>query len=175
MADPAPEDKYKQLKRATITTGVAAVCIFVIDSFVIGAPTFTFFVAIYVVFYLLPVTLFSIRNKPKRRFFGNKLLIYGVMVAASLGFYTWDISMAEQKADRIIGAVNQYYLDEGRYPLSLANLVPGYLPEIPKPRIVPGVFYYVGAPDDPHLMYAHMPPFGRMSWSFREKKWVELD
>ena len=175
MAKTAPEDKYKQLKRATITSGAGAIFIFLIDSFVIGAPTFSFFAAIYVVFYLLPVTLFSIKNRPKLRFFGNKLMIYGVLVVASFGFYTYDISMAEQKADRIIAAVDRYYLDHGSYPLSLPHLVPDYLPEIPKPRIAPGIFYYVGAPNDPHLMYSHMPPFGRMSWSFKDKKWIELD
>lgn len=175
MTETASADKYGQLKRASVTTGLVAICIFIVDSFVIGTPTFSVFVAIYVIFYVFPVTLISIKHKPKLRFFGYKLVIYSVLVAASFGFYTYDTSVAEQRADAIIAAVDQYHLDQGRYPLSLVHLVPAYLPEIPKPRIVPGTFYYLGAPEDPHLVYVHMPPFGKLSWSFRDKQWIELD
>jgi hypothetical protein len=175
MAKPDTQEKYKNLKRATLASGLAAIFIFIVESFVLGAPMFTVFVLIYVVIYLFPVTLFSIRNKPKLKFFGYKLVIYTLLVISSLGFHSYDISLARQRAETIITAVNQYQQDMGQYPASLEKLVPAYMPEIPKPRIAPGVFYYHCAPEDTFLMYADYPPFGRQSWSFNNREWTSLD
>ena len=169
------EEKFNNLKRETILSGLGAIFIFTFDSFVLGSPMFSVFALIYLLVYLIPFTLISIKNKPKLRFFGYKFVIYTILVISSFGFHSYDISLAEQRAEVIISAIDQYYQDKGHYPDTLYNLIPAYITEIPRPRIAPGVFYYVGVPEDPHLMYADMPPFGRVSWSFKNKEWIHLD
>ena len=180
MPEPVKQEKYGDLKRATRNAGITAICVFAIDTFLLGAPAFSSLFAIYVVLYLLPVTLFSILNRPKLKFFGYKLLIYAVMVIASIGLHEFEITNAEHRAEPIIAAVNKYQQDKGHYPDGLANLVPAYLAEIPEARIIPAAFAptgysYFGAPDDPHLMFVDFPPFGRMSWSFQQKEWITID
>lgn len=168
-------DKYRRLKLATSLSALAAIAFFFFDAFLVGAPALSTFILLYLLFYLFPVSLFSIRNKPKLKYFGYKVIIYTLLVVASFAFHAYDISIAEARAQRLIAAVDHYYQDKGAYPDTLQNLVPAYLPEIPRVRIGPGKFYYLGAPDDPHLMYADYPPFGRTSWSFTNRKWISID
>ena len=166
--------KYQDLKRVRISSGVIAVCIFAID-FVLSSPTFTLFVLLYVVFVLVPVALFSFKNKPKLRYVSNKILVYLVLFGVTFGFYAYDLSLASQRSELVIAAVDRYYEERGRYPGALQELVPAYLPEIPKPKITPSMFYYVQAPDNPHLMYTGLSPFERHSWSFINKEWYYID
>jgi hypothetical protein len=175
MTETATEKKYQRLKRATILSGLCAVVIFVFDSFMFGAPAISMFVLIYLVVYLVPVTLISFKNKPKQRFYGSKLIIYAILVMSSFGFHSYDLSLARSRAETVIAAVDQYHKDKGEYPQTLQNLVPVYLAEIPKPRIAPGRFYYLGGLKEPHLMYEEFPPFGRVSWSFAEREWITID
>ena len=175
MTELEQQEKYKNLKKATLETGIAAVFIFIFESYLLGAPIFSVFVVIYLIFYLVPVCLFSFKNIPRLRFYGYKLLIYTILVFSTFGFHAYDISIAMQRADKIITAAEQYHQDNGRYPDTLENLVPAYMSEIPSPRIAPGVFYYLGAPEDPHLMFVEFPPFGRLSWSFINKVWITID
>jgi|SRR3989304_4177669 len=175
MTEPDKQEKYKNLKKATILSGVIALCIFIFDSLMIGAPMITAFVMIYLIVYIAPVTLFSIRNRPRFKYFGGKFLIYAILIFSSFWFHTYDISLAQQRSEIIISAVNQYHQDNGRYPDTLQTLVPAYLPEIPEPRIAPGEFYYGGAPDNPFLMFVEYPPFGRRSWNFANKEWISID
>lgn len=176
MVDQDKQEKYGNLKKTLIVSGIAAVSILIIDTFVLGAPVFSSFVFLYVVVYLLPVTLFSIRNRPKLRHFGYRLVIYTFLVASSFGLHNYDTDVARQRAETIIAAVEAYHSDKGRYPDSLHSLVPEYISEIPQSRIfVSGTFFYLGAPDDPHLMYVDYPPFGRVSWSFKDREWITID
>ena len=175
MTEPDKQEKYKNLKRATITSGLCALFIFIVDSFTIGAPMISAFVLIYLIVYVGPVTLFSIKNRPRLKYFGCKFLIYAILIFSSISFHNYDISIALKRSEVIIAAVNQYHQDQGRYPETLQNLVPGYLSEIPEPRIAPGVFSYGGAPDNPFLMFVEYPPFGRLSWNFVNQEWTSID
>ena len=175
MSKAGKQDKYQRYKGATVISGLAAVAIFIFDSFMMGSPGISMIVLLYLVFYLIPLSLMSIRNKPRLKYFGYKAIIYTILVAASLGFHAYDISLAEARSREIITAVDKFYQEQGTYPGALENLVPAYLPGIPRPRLGPGAFYYLGAPENPHLMYADFPPFGRKSWSFTDRKWITID
>ena len=175
MAEQDTQEKYKDLKKATALSGLAAICIFIFDSFLLGSPVFSGFVLISLLIYFIPATLFSITNRPKFMFFAYKVLIYTALVIASFGFYSYDLSLAMQRAEVLITAVNQYQQDKGHYPDILQNLVPAYVSEIPKPRIAPSMFHYLGSQEDPYLMYMTFPPFGRASWSFIKKEWISID
>lgn len=168
------EEKYQHVKRATILSCLSAVAIFIFESFMVGAPMISMFVLIYVII-LIPGTLLSIRNKPRLKYYGYRLIVYTVLVASSFGFHQFDLSIARSRAETVIAAVEKYREDKSAYPESLQGLVPGYITEIPKPRIAPSRFYYLGTPQDPHLMYMEFPPFGSVSWSFNNKEWITID
>jgi hypothetical protein len=175
MTKPDKEEKFKNLKKETTLSGLGAIFIFIFDSFVLGSPMFSVFALIYLLVYIIPVTVIAIKNKPKLRFFGYKLVIYTILVISTFGLHSYDISLAEQSAGVVISAIDQYHQDKGHYPHTLYDLVPAYISEIPRPRIAPGVFRYVGGSEDPHLMYTDMAPFGRVSWSFKNTEWIHID
>lgn len=166
--------KYQNLKRLRISSGLISVFVFGID-FLFASPTLTGFILLYLVFILVPIALFSFRNKPKLRYVGNKILIYLILVGVTFVFYAYDLSLARQRSGVIIAAVDQYYQDQGAYPVKLQDLVPAYLPKVPKPRLVPSTFLYRQAPEDTFLMYSGLSPFDRYSWSFINKEWSYID
>ncbi|MCP3888580.1 MAG: hypothetical protein GY702_06860 [Desulfobulbaceae bacterium] len=57
-----------------------------------------------------------------------------------------EISGAIEKGNMLVERIEAYYQKEGRYPLYLEDLVPKYIPNIPKTGINPGKeeleFYY---------------------------------
>jgi hypothetical protein len=166
--------RYPTPKRVALSSGLIAVCIFVFD-FMMASPTFSGFLLIYTLIILLPVTLLSIRNKPKLHAAATKLLVYTVFIAATFGFYAYDLSLARQRSDVVIAAVERYYQQHDSYPSSLLDLVPDYLPSIPKPRIAPSEFMYLNAPENPQLIYTGLSPFERYAWQFEQREWSYLD
>jgi hypothetical protein len=174
MSEAANQAKYQDLKRVRLISGLIAASILVID-FLMASPTLTLFLALYVFFVLLPVTVFSFKNKPRMRYTGTKLVIYGCLLAWSYGFYTYDLALARRRAETVITAVDQFHHDQGRYPATLEELVPAYLGAIPRPRLVPGAFRYSQSPGDPYLMYSGLGMFDRYSWSFTNQEWYYLD
>jgi len=165
---------YPSPKRVAISSGLIAVCIFVFD-FMMASPTFTGFLLIYTLFILIPITLLSIRNKPKLYAAATKLVVYTIFIAATFGFYTYDLSLARQRSEAVIAAVDRFYQAQGRYPATLVDLVPDYLANIPKPRIAPGEFMYLNSHDNPQLIYTGLSPFERYVWSFERAEWTLLD
>lgn len=174
MNETSQEQKYQNLKKIVIKAVILALVIFVFEAFMLGAPVFSVLIVIYLLLYLYPATLFRIRNKPAFRFYGSRALIYTILVVSSIGFHNFDVYLGKKRGETVIAAIEKYHDDKGSYPGNLQNLVPEYLAEIPKPRIAPGIFYYQGAPDDPHLMFTSYAPFGRLSWSFKDRKWTEI-
>lgn len=165
---------YPSTKRVVISSCMIAGFIFAFD-FLFGSPTFTIFLFMYAFFILIPVALFSVRNKPRLRKVTTKLMVYTVFFALTFGFYTYDMSLARQRAELVIAAVDRYYTEHGNYPATLADLIPDYLAEIPSPRIVPSEFDYRNTPDNPVLMYTGLSPFERYSWNFNNKEWYYID
>lgn len=165
---------YPTPRRVAISSALTAVFVFAVD-FVFASPTFTGFLFFYTGFILLPVFLFSFKNKPRLRAVGTKLLIYCAMFGISFGFYTYDLALARERAQVVIAAVERYQAQNDRYPDSLADLVPDFLPAVPRPRITPGEFRYMKTPDDIQLMYSGLSPFERYTWSFQHNEWTYLD
>lgn len=77
----------------------------------------------------------------------------------------------------IIPAVDRFRADHGRYPGSLEELVPRYLPST-RPAGTPLPMYriqYSRHGDDALLVVTVMPPFGRRTWGFKSRSAVYLD
>ncbi len=71
---------------------------------------------------------------------------------------------ARSRADRVITALHGYREAHGTYPSRLAELVPEFLPAVPRAKDIAmnGEFMYVWSErEGGFLMYVAMPPFGR--------------
>lgn len=97
----------------------------------------------------------------------TRFLIYALAVSVG-GMLDHQASEEQQKNfSSIIAAVEQYKAAEKRYPDTLEQLAPKYLPAIPAGRW--GKFWYdTDHPDDAHLSYMPMP-YVHKSYSFKSK------
>ncbi len=78
-------------------------------------------------------------------------LVFALLVPAlmfSAFHYGWDVSyqaITEERASKIQGAVESFYVENGQYPKDLKELIPNHLLWIPKPVILRGEdWYYQG-------------------------------
>ncbi len=67
--------------------------------------------------------------------------------------------------------------DKGEYPLTLEALVPVYIESIPTSKYTIGnnSFKFINNNGSACLLYVHLPPYGRPTYSFNDKKWTYID
>ena len=94
----------------------------------------------------------------------------------------WGISAIQWKiaavqGNRIIAACDQFNADNGRYPKDLGELIPNYMPSIPRAKycLFMGAFRYDNYDGRPMLFWYKIPPFGREVFGFRDHGWTYLD
>jgi hypothetical protein len=78
-----------------------------------------------------------------------------------------DTAREEQRATEVIVAVKQFNAKYKHYPVKPQEIVPEFMPDIPRPRMAAaaGNFMYWGGPD-PTLFYVVLPPYGRNTYHF---------
>ena len=79
----------------------------------------------------------------------------GITYAAGAFYYT--SGLAVERAELIIAAAENYKASNGQYPNSMSELVPRFIPEIPKTARIDGFHYYAGRTDH-RLSYMYFPP-----------------
>ena len=85
---------------------------------------------------------------------------------------------ARTRADRVVAALHGYRDARGTYPSRLAELVPEFLPAVPRAKDIAmsGEFMYVWSEDKGgFLMYTELPPFGRRYYDLRSETWSYMD
>jgi hypothetical protein len=108
------------------------------------------------------------------------IVAYVVLDVAVFGTIRANNVLARHRAERIVVALDAYKGDHGRYPKRLDELVPAYLPSIPRAKytLMPGFnrFYYMSQDgEDGFIEYTAFPPFGRPFYRLKSKKWDYLD
>ncbi len=85
--------------------------------------------------------------------------------------------IAEANAARIIKACEDFHGAHNEFPKSLDELVPQYLPSIPRAKycLVYGEFLYFYMEGRPILLWHVLPPYGRKHYNFTEKRWGYTD
>jgi hypothetical protein len=86
--------------------------------------------------------------------------------------------IAESNTLRIIAACEEFNANNGKFPHILDELVPQYLPSIPRTKycLVLGEFRYWNSDDGhPILVWYVIPPYGRNVYDFGDKRWNYLD
>jgi len=101
------------------------------------------------------VLAFSLRGQ--RRWVGPGYVILVTAITTLALIWGWNVSafeITEQRAARLDQAITGFNRDNGRYPASLAELTPRYLPYIPPPVVVnQGGWCYQGGEDTYRLGY----------------------
>ncbi len=97
-----------------------------------------------------------------------------VLVLANDAF---QLKVAEENAQRIIAACDEFHAAKGRYPKTLDELVPDYLASVPQAKycLSFGEFTYFNSSGSPMLMWCVVPPYGRKHFDFEDRRWGYLD
>ena len=85
--------------------------------------------------------------------------------------------IAKANAARVVAACEQFHVDYGRFPQSLDELVPRYIPSVPRAKycLDYGRFLYWNYDGNPMLVWYAVPPFGREVYNFKNRTWGYID
>ncbi|MCW5593544.1 MAG: hypothetical protein KIS74_15690 [Burkholderiales bacterium] len=173
MSSPDPVPKPAALRRAL----AIAALLFLGDGVWIAQGVLSMLVALWAVFLGLPVALLARKYAGARV---RRLAALGIYLLAAVAVWTWigtNNGIARERAEGVIAAVKAFRADTGRYPASLDELVPRYLPEVPRAKYTLAFheFTYRSSGNDAWLYYVALPPFGRPTYAFSSGKWGYLD
>jgi hypothetical protein len=84
--------------------------------------------------------------------------------------------IGKANAPIIVAACEEFHAANGRFPKTLDELVPRYMPSIPRAKycLVFGEFDYFNY-GKPMLVWYVVPPYGRKIYDFEDRKWSYLD
>jgi len=85
--------------------------------------------------------------------------------------------IAENTSARVIAVCEEFRNATGDYPDRLDQLVPHYLPSIPRAKYCLSFndFLYYKSPSYPIISWCQFPPFGRRVYNFSTHEWRYLD
>jgi hypothetical protein len=124
----------------------------------------------------LPATL--VRFARGRRGVARRMLVEGTIVAAgalvAVQFNVGAYARSLRNEARIIAAVDRFHADHGRYPATLGELVPRYLPSTHPAGRAYQIMYWTSG-ESAVLTTTVVPPFGRRTWDFKLRRAGFLD
>jgi hypothetical protein len=85
--------------------------------------------------------------------------------------------IAQANAPKIIAACEEFHAANGRFPKTLDELVPRYLPSVPRAKycLIYGDFSYWYLDSHPILEWCVIPPYGRRIYDFDRRQWNYID
>jgi hypothetical protein len=107
----------------------------------------------------------------------KRLGLYAAVVAVAMTINSLNNAYARRQADKTIAACEAFKAMHGQYPEKLEDLVPGFMPRVPRAKIFSAwsEFHYRAYDNRHSLMWVALPPFGRRYYSFEVKRWASLD
>lgn len=109
----------------------------------------------------------------------SMIAIYVVMMASVVATIQANDQLARRRADGIVTALKLYRSKTGDYPVRLTELVPEYMPAVPraKPTLLFNEFsyHYDPAKHQGFLLYTAIPPFGRRTYWLDTDTWGYVD
>ena len=148
-----------------------------IDAFFLGTLFIAWIVVLVGLLYFLPRALMSIKNRDVLKLRLQKAVVACLCGVGGIAWLNLERHMAEQRAQQIVAAVEQFRADRNKYPNKLEELVPAYLAEIPRSHIgFSGQrFQYLNSESDHKLIYLGVPPNLRTIYTFEGAHWSVLD
>jgi hypothetical protein len=142
----------------------------------IGDGSFGASLLICAIWFLVSVTKSAIQ-RPRWTIALVRAAIPLVTLAVVLGNSAVQSRIAKANAVRIVDACEQFRADDGRFPHTLDELVPEYLKFIPRAKycLFWGKYLYFNNDGDPILTWVDVPPFGRPTYDFQNRRWGYVD
>ena len=109
--------------------------------------------------------------KVERSYLLRVAAVYALLAMASLLVIGWNSDIAHKHAKPVIAVVERFHADHGRYPESLDELVPAYLPSIPRAGFTWWSRWYGYDGLRPQLYFAAMF-HGMFFYDFPSKQWL---
>jgi len=140
--------------------------IYFFDVFFLNQGIFSFlFISLAVIFFFIPQLLFTLVKRNKElaieRFIRTCIYIFVVIAV----FFSVRLinDYASSNAKKLVKACNDYHVKYNKYPDKLEELVPEFLPYIPKakPIFMFNNFNYFSYKDKHVVWYVVIPPYGR--------------
>jgi hypothetical protein len=116
-------------------------------------------------------------RQPLARSRAARAALYLLLAAATIGALRFHAYTARVNTERVIAACRAYERANGRLPERLQDLVPAFLPAVPRAKYVLmfGEFNYFSSPESHTLQYVALAPFGRRLYHFEQDRWSSLD
>lgn len=101
------------------------------------------------------------------------IVTWGVVMANN----DYQLKRAEENAQRVVAACEEFHADHGRFPKSLDELVPEYMPSVPTAKNSMGWsdFIYISGPENTLLGWYVVPPYLRKTYDFETRQWRYID
>ena len=165
--------------RPYITTLCVAASIFVLDAVILNQGFVAVLLILFALFVFFPIA-FLLRRRDRTKYERRlvKIAIYVVTGIAVLGFNTLQNRIADRRAIAIGNACMAYRAKYHQYPVTLQQLVPEFLPSVPRAKWDGGNFNYSRGLEpnhEPMLWYEAVPPFGRRFYHMESGAWGYLD
>jgi replication-associated recombination protein RarA len=147
----------------------AALALFAFDAFAMGECVLASLVAIV----MIPIGL----SRPRHG--ARVAAVYFAMLVAAVAVALGNQQIARARAERIVAALQAYKAAHGAFPERLTDLVPAYLPAVPRARCVLafGEFHYSHDDDDDDgtLWFTAVSPFGRRLYRLQTASWMYME
>ncbi|MDP1681137.1 MAG: hypothetical protein Q8L39_05115 [Burkholderiales bacterium] len=157
-------------------TLTGAALLFFVDAIWMNQGGISAILGLAILFVAIPMALFG-RERALRAYKLKKSAIWLVAVICVFAFNWASNQMARHRANDVIVAVKAYHQQHGAYPKRLDDLIPVFLPSVPRAKYVLGLgeFKYLYDEARPTLFYVEFPPFGRPTFSFGRDEWDYID
>jgi len=128
------------------------------------------------VWFLVSLTKSAIQRPPWAVALGRAAIPL-VTVAVVLANSAVQSKIARANAGKIVAACEQFRAESGRFPHTLDELVPEYLAFVPRAKycLVWGDFQYFNNSGHPILGWVDVPPYGRPTYEFQNRRWGYVD
>jgi hypothetical protein len=162
-------------------TVIVACLWFVFDALLINLPFFSFFWLALVVPVLVVLWVWGrVRERLKKptnwRMKAAKVLIITLASMCVVLSLALNNAMADRRMERVAAACEQFNAKYHRYPHTLEELVPEFLPSVPLAKYVLNQWSSFAYSEEWHwLMYYQRPPFGRKFYTLGTKEVWYLD
>jgi hypothetical protein len=170
-----PEKTPPRMTRTAVILGL----LFLFDLGFSGQGFFSLMVAVIGLAILMLGSVWSLirGQRPLARSRAARGALYLFLGAATFGTLRFHAYTARVNADRVIQACRSYERANGKLPERLENLVPAFLPAVPRAKYVYsyGEFTYLSSAEGHTLLYVAVPPFGRRLYHFEKDAWSQLD
>lgn len=170
---PTPLKAPPSLPRALFRGGM----LFIVDALLFNQGVISAAVGLWLLLLGLPRTFLVEKFRLVRPQRLRNLAVYLTSVILVFAFNAANNRIAQNRAETLVSAVKTFHAKNQRYPKSLQELVPDYIPEVPtaKYTLISSKFWYAPADGTAMLFYVETPPFGRQTYSFEREEWRLLD